>query len=125
MSKLVLTNATVVFEGVYDFSELISSITISTVHDILDVTPVKDGVIYKEVIAGVGTNSVSFEFYQDLSTEYGTGTTLTLEEFFNGYTTGGGSPVPSRVGTKVSCAIRALNAPISNINPEYQFEALV
>jgi hypothetical protein len=120
MSKLVLTNATVVFEGVYDFSDLISSITISTVHDVLDVTPVKDGVIYKEVIAGVGTNSVSFEFYQDLSTEYGTGTTLTLEEFFNGYST-----VPSRVGTKVSCAVRALNAPISAINPEYQFEALI
>ena len=120
MSKLVLTNATVVFEGVYDFSDLISSITISTVHDVLDVTPVKDGVIYKEVIAGVGTNSVSFEFYQDLSTEYGTGTTLTLEEFFNGYST-----VPSRAGTKVSCAVRALNAPISATNPEYQFEALI
>jgi len=120
MSKLVLTNATVVFEGVYDFSDLISSITISTVHDVLDVTPVKEGTIYKEVIAGVGTNSVSFEFYQDLTTEYGTGTTLTLEEFFNGYT-----GVASRVGTKVSCAVRALNAPISNINPEYRFEALV
>jgi hypothetical protein len=120
MSKLVLTNATVVFEDVYDFSDLISSLTISTVHDVLDVTPVKDGVIYKEVIAGVGTNSVSFEFYQDLSTEYGTSTLLTLEEFFNGYTS-----VPSRVGTKVACAVRALNAPISSINPEYRFDALV
>jgi hypothetical protein len=125
MSKLVLTNATVVFEGVYDFSDLISSITISTVHDVLDVTPVKDGVIYKEVIAGVGTNSVSFEFYQDLTTEYGAGTTLTLEEFFNGYRTSGGTDVASRVGTKVACAVRALNAPISNINPEYRFDALV
>lgn len=120
MSKLVLTNAQVVFEGVYDFSDLISSITLSTVHDVLDVTPVKDGVIYKEVIAGVGTNTVSFEFYQDLTTEYGAGTLLTLEEFFNGYT-----GVDSRVGTKVSCAVRALNAPISSTNPEYQFEALI
>ena len=120
MAKIVLTNVQVVFEEVYDFSDLISSVTLSTVHDVLDVTPVKDGVIYKEVIAGVGTNSVSFEFYQDLSTEYGTITTLTLEEFFNGYTS-----VPSRVGTKVACAVRALNAPISATNPEYRFDALV
>ena len=54
MSKIVLTNAYVVFEGVYDFSDHISSITISTVHDVLDVTPVQSGIIYKEVIAGVG-----------------------------------------------------------------------
>lgn len=120
MSKIVLTNARVVFEGVYDFSDLISSITLSTVHDILDVTPVEEGVIYKKVIAGVGTNSVSFEFYQDFTTEYGSGTLLTLEEFFNGYT-----GVASRVGTKVSCAVRPINTVISDANPEYQFEALV
>lgn len=120
MAKIVLTNVQVVFEGVYDFSDLISSVTLSTVHDVLDVTPVKDGVIYKEVIAGVGTNSVSFEFYQDFTTEYGSGTTLTLEEFFNGYT-----GVASRVGTKVACAVRPLNTVISSTNPEYRFDALV
>lgn len=120
MSKIVLTDVQVVFEGVYDFSDLISSVTLSTVHDILDVTPVKDGVIYKEVIAGVGTNSVSFEFFQDFTTEYGSGTTLTLEEFFNGST-----GVPTRVGTKVACAIRPLNTVISSTNPEYRFDALV
>jgi hypothetical protein len=120
MAKIVLTNVQVVFEGVYDFSDLISSVTLSTVHDVLDVTPVKDGVIYKEVIAGVGTNSVSFEFYQDFTTEYGSGTTLTLEEFFNGYT-----GVSSRVGTKVACAVRPLNTVISSTNPEYRFDALV
>ena len=63
MAKIVLTNAYVVFEGTDDFSDLISSITLSTVHDVLDVTPVQQGQIYKEVIAGVGTNSVSFDFY--------------------------------------------------------------
>jgi len=120
MSKIVLTNVQVVFEGVYDFSDLISSVTLSTVHDVLDVTPVKDGVIYKEVIAGVGTNSVSFEFFQDFTTDYGSGTLLTLEEFFNGST-----GVPTRVGTKVSCAIRPLNTVISSTNPEYRFDALV
>ena len=113
MSKIVLTNAYVVFEGTNDFSDLISSITLSTVHDVLDVTPVKEGQIYKEVIAGVGTNTVSFDFYQDFADN-------SLEEFFNG----DGTAV-SRVGTKVSCVVRPLNAPKSQTNPEYQFEALV
>ena len=113
MSKIVLTNAYVVFEGTNDFSDLISSITLSTVHDVLDVTPVQTGQIYKEVIAGVGTNSVSFDFYQDFADN-------SLEEFFNGDGT-----VVSRIGTKVSCVVRPLNAPKSQTNPEYQFEALV
>lgn len=116
MAKVVLTNAYIIFENVYDFSDHISSISLSTVHDILDVTPVKDGVIYKEVIAGVGTNSVSFDFYQDFSTgSYND----SVEEFFN-------SPgSSSRVGTKVSCRVRPFNAPKSATNPEYSFEALV
>jgi hypothetical protein len=113
MAKIVLTNAYVVFEGTDDFSDLISSITLSTVHDVLDVTPVQQGQIYKEVIAGVGTNSVSFDFYQDFANN-------SLEEFFNG----DGSAV-SRVGTKVSCVVRPLNAPKSQSNPEYQFDALI
>ena len=113
MAKIVLTNAYVVFEGTDDFSDLISSITLSTVHDVLDVTPVQQGQIYKEVIAGVGTNSVSFDFYQDFANN-------SLEEFFNG----DGSAV-SRVGTKVSCAVRPLNTTKSQSNPEYQFEAII
>lgn len=116
MAKIVLTNAYVVFEGVYDFSDHISNISISTVHDVLDVTPVKAGTIYKEVIAGVGTNTVSFEFYQDFGSD-------SIEEFFGGvppYTT-----EPNRVGTKVSCVVRPKNAAKSASNPEYQFEALV
>ena len=114
MSKLVLTNASVIFENTYDFSDHISSITLSTVHDILDVTPVKEGTIYKEVIAGVGTNSVSFEFQQDFAAD-------SIEEFFNGKP--GFSN--SRVGTKVSVAVRPLDTFISATNPEYRFEALV
>jgi hypothetical protein len=116
MAKIVLTNPTVIFETTFDFSDFISSITLSTVHDVLDVTPVQQGTIYKEVIAGVGTNSVSFEFFQDFANN-------SIEEFFGGvppYTT-----EPNRVGTKVSCKVRPVNAPISASNPEYQFEALV
>jgi len=116
MAKIVLTNPTVIFETTFDFSDFISSITLSTVHDVLDVTPVQEGTIYKEVIAGVGTNSVSFEFFQDFANN-------SIEEFFGGvppYTT-----EPNRVGTKVSCKVRPVNAPISASNPEYRFEALV
>ena len=112
MAKIVLTNPTVIFEGTDDFSTFISSITLSTVHDVIDVTPVENGVIYKQVIAGVGTNSVSFSFYQDFADN-------SIEEFFNGV------GALSRVGTKVSCAVRPVNAPISASNPEYTFEALV
>lgn len=111
MAKIVLTNARVEFEGI-DFSDFVSSITLSTVHDVLDVTPVKDGTIYKEVIAGVGTNTVSFDFYQDFADN-------SLEEFFNNV----GSA--TRVGTKVSCKVKPLNTFTSASNPEYQFEALV
>lgn len=116
MAKIVLTNPTVIFETTFDFSDFVSSISLSTVHDVLDVTPVQDGVIYKEVIAGVGTNSVSFDFYQDFAND-------SIEEFFGGvppYTS-----EPNRVGTKVSCKVRPINASISASNPEYQFEALV
>lgn len=113
MAKIVLTNARVEFEGV-DFSDFVSSITLSTVHDVLDVTPVKEGIIYKEVIAGVGTNSVSFDFYQDFADN-------SLEEFFGG----DGNPNTNRVGTKVSCKVKPLNTITSASNPEYQFEALV
>jgi hypothetical protein len=116
MAKVVLTNAYVVFEGTFDFSDLISSITLSTVHDVLDVTPVQEGTIYKEVIAGVGTNSVQFDFYQDFANN-------SLEEFFGGEP--GNALMPNRVGTKVSCVVRPINAPKSATNPEYQFEALV
>ncbi len=116
MAKIVLTNAYVVFETTFDFSDLVSNITLSTVHDVLDVTPVQDGQIYKEVIAGVGTNSVSFDFYQDFANN-------SLEEFFGGEP--GNVLMPNRVGTKVSCQVRPINAPISATNPEYRFEALV
>lgn len=123
MAALVLTDPVITFGGVIstgiggvDFSNQIASVTLSTVHDILDVTPVKEGQIYKEVIAGVGTNTVSFEFYQDFSNN-------SLEEFFGGvppYTV-----EPNRVGTKVTCFIKPKDQPISASNPEYRFNALV
>ena len=119
MANIVLTNCKVSFGGVIstglggiDFSDQVSSVTLSTVHDVLDVTPVKDGTIYKEVIAGVGTNTVSFEFYQDFDDD-------ALEEFFNG------GVLTTKVGTKVTCFVRPKDTNISQSNPEYRFNALI
>ena len=120
MANIVLTDCKVSFGGVIstgiggiDFSDQVSSVTLSTVHDILDVTPVKDGTIYKEVIAGVGTNTVSFEFFQDF-------TDNALEEYFNGI-----SNATTKVGTKITCFVRPKDTNISQSNPEYRFEALI
>lgn len=120
MAAIVLTNAYVVFlDGLgnpFDFSDHVSSVSLNTTHEIIDVTPVQTGIIYKEVQAGVGTNEVSFDFFQDFGND-------SLEEFFNGkppYST-----MPIRVGTLVECRIRPKNAARSASNPEYQFETLV
>jgi len=123
MAFLVLTNPVITFGGIIDtgvggvdFSDHISSITLSTTHDILDVTPVKEGTIYKEVIAGVGTNTVAFEFYQDFANN-------SLEEFFGGVPPY--SVEPNRVGTKVTCFVKPVSQAISAQNPEYRFKVLV
>jgi len=123
MAALVLTDPLIKFGGTIstgtgglDFSDSINSVTLSTVHDVLDVTPVKEGTIYKEVIAGVGTNSVSFDFYQDFSNN-------SVEEFFGGvppYTA-----ESNKVGTKVTCFVRPTSAAISASNPEYRFNVLI
>lgn len=123
MAFLVLTNPLITFGGTIstglggvDFSDHISSVTLSTTHEILDVTPVQSGQIYKEVIAGVGTNSVSFQFYQDFANN-------SLEEFFGGVPPY--SVEPNRIGTKVTCFVKPVNQVISAQNPEYRFTLLV
>ena len=123
MAFLVLTNPLITFGGTIstglggvDFSDHISSVTLSTTHEILDVTPVQSGQIYKEVIAGVGTNSVAFQFYQDFAND-------SLEEFFGGVPPY--SVEPNRVGTKVTCFVKPMNQVISAQNPEYRFTVLV
>ena len=118
MSKIVLTNAKVTFQALdfsvtppvpvgstYDFSDHISSISLSTVHDIVDTTEV--GQVYKRVIAGLGTNTVNFEFYQDFATN-------SVEDIIYDW-----------IAARVLCRIKPLNAPISATNPEYEFQVLI
>jgi len=115
MSKVVLTNAVITFQAldnnlnpsgpVYDFSDNIRSIILSTVIAEQDVTEVGQG--YKRVIAGLGTNSVAFEFYQDFATN-------SVEDIIYDW-----------IGTRIQVKIKPVNAPTSTTNPQYQFTALV
>ena len=118
MSKIVLTNAKVTFQALdfsvtppvpvgstYDFSDHISSISLSTVHDIVDTTEV--GQVYKRVIAGLGTNTVNFEFYQDFATN-------SVEDIIYDW-----------IGARVLCKVRPTGSAPSSTNPEYQFQVLI
>jgi hypothetical protein len=118
MAKVVLTNANVTFQAldfsvtppvpvgsIYDFSDHISSITLATVHEIVETTEV--GQTYKRVIAGLGTNSVNFEFYQDFATN-------SVEDIIYDW-----------IGARVLCKIKPTTAAVSGTNPEYEFQVLV
>ena len=118
MSKIVLTDVSVTFQAldfsvtppvgvgaVYDLSDHISSISLSTVHSIVETTEV--GQVYKRVIAGLGTNSVSFEFYQDFALN-------SVEDVFFPW-----------IGTRVLCRVKPDTGTISAQNPEYRFQTLI
>jgi len=115
MSKVVLTNAVITFQAldtnltpsgpVYDFSDKIKNIVLSTVIAEQDITQVGEG--YKRVIAGLGTNSVALEFYQDFATN-------SVEDIIYDW-----------IGTRIQVTIKPVNAPTSTTNPAYQFTALV
>lgn len=118
MAKVVLTNANVTFQAldysvtppvpvgsVYDFSDHISSISLGTVHEVIDTTEV--GQVYKRVIAGLGTNTVNFEFYQDFASN-------SVEDIIYDW-----------IGVRVLCKVKPVMAASSANNPEYEFEVLI
>lgn len=118
MAKIVLTNPSITFQAldfsvtppvpvgaVYDLSDHISSISLSTVHEIVETTEV--GQIYKRVIAGLGTNSVSFEFYQDFAS-------TSVESIIYDW-----------IGARVLCKVKPVNTTTSVSNPEYEFQVLI
>ena len=118
MAKLVLTNADITFQAldfsvtppvpvgsVYDFSDHISSITLATNHEIVETTEV--GQTYKRVIAGLGTNTVNFEFYQDFATN-------SVEDIIYDW-----------IAARVLCKVKPVSAPTSTTNPEYEFQVLI
>jgi len=111
MAKIVLTNAYVQLNGLYDVSDYVASISLATTHELIETTQLND--IYKTVIAGLGQNQVTFEFYQNYSDNG-------LEEIINGTSLGN-----SNVGTAIPVEVRPINAPASANNPRYTFNAVI
>ena len=111
MAKIVLTNAYVQLNGLYDVSDYVASISLATTHELIETTQLND--IYKTLIAGLGQNQVTFEFYQNYSDNG-------LEEIINGTSLGN-----SNVGTAIPVEVRPINAPASANNPRYTFNAVI
>lgn len=111
MAKIVLTNAYVLLNGLYDVSDYVASISLATTHDLIETTQMND--VYKTVIAGLGQNQVTFEFHQNYSDNG-------LEEIINGTSLGN-----SNVGTAIPIEVRPINAPASANNPRYTFNAVI
>jgi hypothetical protein len=111
MAKIVLTNAYVLLNGLYDVSDYVASISLATTHDLIETTQMND--VYKTVIAGLGQNQVTFEFHQNYSDNG-------LEEIINGTSLGNSS-----VGTAIPIEVRPINAPASANNPRYTFSAVI
>jgi hypothetical protein len=111
MAKLVLTNAYVLLADTFDISDYVASISLATTHDLIETTQMND--VYKTVIAGLGQNSVSFEFHQNYADNG-------LEEIINGT-----SLANSKVGTAIQIEVRPVNATVSASNPKYTFNALI
>ena len=108
MARLVLTNAQVEFvvgPTTYDLSDHIASISLATVHDIIETTQFND--ISKRRIAGLADNSVTFEFHQDFQAG-------SVE-----------SIIYPLLGTAVLCQVKPVNGPTTASNPEYSFQVLI
>jgi hypothetical protein len=109
MAKLVLDNCYVLMGAtnppVYNLSDHIASITLSTVHDIIETT--EFGQIAKTRIAGLADNSVTFEFHQDFSTG-------SVEDV-----------IYPALGTALNCIIKPNGNVTSATNPAYSFSVLI
>jgi hypothetical protein len=108
MARLVLTNVQVEFvvgPTTYDLSDHIASISLATVHDIIETTQFND--ISKRRIAGLADNSVTFEFHQDFQAG-------SVE-----------SIIYPLLGTAVLCKVKPVNGITSASNPEYSFQVLI
>ena len=90
---------------VYDLSDHIVSVVLETVIEPVETTEV--GQQYKRVIAGLGTNTVSFEFLQDFDTN-------SVEDVFFPW-----------IGTRVLAKVKPSSSVTSVQNPQYEFQVLI
>jgi hypothetical protein len=109
MARLVLTDASVVVNGV-NLSEFITSISLSTSEDVVDTTGMAAGGARTRV-SGLADNSVTFEFNNDYATG---GPEITMNAV--------GS---SLVGTNTTVVVKPTSAAVSASNPSYTFSCVV
>lgn len=110
MSKIVLTNVQVQLGAssgtLYDLSDHVTSVQLSTVHDLFETTVLGD--VSKRQLAGLAQNTVSFDFQQDFATNE-------VE-----------SVIYPLVGTVAYCKIKPNNSAVTSTqNPIYEFEVVI
>lgn len=109
MAALVLTNASVVINGI-NLSEFITSIAISTSEDVVDTTGMGSAGARTRV-SGLADNSVTIEFNQDFAAG---GPEVSINAV--------GS---SLVGTVTTIVVKPTSAAVGVTNPSYSFSAVV
>lgn len=109
MARLVLTDASVVINGV-DLSQFITSVGLSTSKDVVDTTGMAAGGARTRV-SGLADNSLTLEFNQDFATG---GPEVSINAV--------GS---SLVGTVPSIVIKPTAAAVGVNNPSFSFSAVV
>jgi hypothetical protein len=109
MAALVLTNASVVINGI-NLSEFITSIAISTSEDVVDTTGMGSAGARTRV-SGLADNSVTIEFNQDFAAG---GPEVSINAV--------GS---SLVGTVTTIVVKPTSAAVGATNPSYSFSAVV
>ena len=106
MAKLVLTNAYISIAG-QDLSDHIASVSLATQYDLVETTQFGD--TSKRVIAGLASNSITFEFHQDFQAG-------SVE-----------SVIYPLLGTATACKVQPIDANgiASAPNPTYEFQVLI
>jgi len=107
MAIIVLTDVSVLIGPnsgtVVDLSDHVSSVQLSTVHDLFETTVIGD--VSKRQLAGLANNSVSFDFIQDFATN-------SVED-----------TIAPLVGGLAYCKIKPNSSLVTSAsNPRYEFE---
>jgi len=109
MARLVLTDASVVINGI-NLSTFITSVALSTSDDVVDTTAMGSSGARTRV-AGLADNSVTLEFNQDFATG---GPEISLN-----------AVGASLVGTTTTVVFKPTSSAVSVNNPSYTFSAVV
>jgi len=106
MAKFVLKNAVVTINSV-DLSDHISSVTVETTFDDVDVTSFGD--TYKEILQGMGDATITCDFFQDFASGK-------VDATLNGLATN---------GTTFPVTVKPTNAATSTTNPQYNMTGVL